>query len=83
MKKRKLLQKILNNPQNVRFDEAVIVIESLGFTLSRISGGHHIFRHPQIKEIINLQNVGGQAKSYQIRQFLKLAERYDLELKEK
>lgn len=82
MKKRKLLRKILNNPQNVRFDEAVGIIEAFGFRLSRISGSHHIFTHSDIKESVNLQNVGGQAKSYQVRQFLKLIERYDLEFKE-
>lgn len=59
------------------------MVEAFGFNLSRISGSHHIFTHPEIKEIVNLQNVNGQAKSYQVKQFLKLVERYDLELKEK
>lgn len=83
MKKRKILRKILNNPQNVRFDEVVALVETFGFKFSRVSGSHHIFTHPDIKEIVNLQNVGGQAKSYQVRQFLKLIEKYDLELNEK
>jgi len=59
------------------------VIEAFGFKLSRIAGSHHIFTHAEINEIVNLQNAGGQAKSYQIKQFLKLVERYDLRLKEK
>ncbi len=83
MKKQKLLQKILNNLNNVRFLEVKSVVEAFGFKLSRISGSHHIFTHSEIKEIVNLQNVNGQAKSYQVMQFLKLIERYDLELKEK
>ncbi len=83
MKKQKLLQKILNNLNNVRFLEVKNVVEAFGFKLSRISGSHHIFTHSEIKEIVNLQNVNGQAKSYQVMQFLKLIERYDLELKEK
>jgi len=29
---------------------------------------------------VNLQNVGGQAKACQVRQFLKLIERYNLEM---
>jgi hypothetical protein len=29
---------------------------------------------------VNLQNVGGQAKAYQVRQFLELIERYNLEM---
>lgn len=73
----------MNNPNNVRFLEVGSLVEAFGFKLSRISGGHHIFTHPEMREIVNLQNVNGQAKSYQVKQFLKLVERYDLELKEK
>lgn len=73
----------MNNPNNVRFLEVRSLVEAFGFKLSRILGGHHIFTHPEMREIVNLQNVNGQAKSYQVKQFLKLVERYDLELKEK
>ncbi len=31
-----------------------------------------------IPELVNLQEVGGQAKPYQIRQVLRLVERYNL-----
>lgn len=82
MKKRKLLQKILRSQQNVRFSEVLILLEAFGFKLSRISASHHIFTHPEISENINLQNVNDQAKSYQIRQFLKLVERYNLRLED-
>ena len=77
-KKRKLLQKALSSPKNVRFDELVILVEAFGFRLSRVKGSHHIFVHPQVQELVNLQNVGGKAKPYQIRQFLRLVERYNL-----
>jgi predicted RNA binding protein YcfA (HicA-like mRNA interferase family) len=60
----------------------VILVEAFGFRLSRTSGSHHIFIHPNVKELVNLQNVKGQAKPYQVRQFLKLVERYNLELEE-
>ena len=83
MKKRKLLQKALNNPQNLSFQEMTALIEAFGFRLARVSGSHHIFVHPQVTELVNLQNVKGQAKPYQVRQFLKLIERYDLELGDK
>lgn len=81
MKNEKLLQKILNNPQNVRFRAMVTLVEAFGFRLSRVKGSHHIFVHPQIQELVNLQNVKGQAKPYQVRQFLKLVEKYNLELR--
>ena len=77
-KKRKLLQKALSSPKNVRFSEMVTLVEAFGFHLSRVKGSHHIFVHPKVRELINLQNVGGKAKPYQIRQFLRLVERYNL-----
>jgi len=83
MKKQKVLQRILNNPKNVRFLEAKSIVEAFGFKLSRISGSHHIFTRPDVLEIVNLQNVNGRAKSYQVKQFLSLVEKYNLELKEK
>ncbi len=80
MNKRKLLRKILNSPQNVKFSDMLALVEAFGFHLSRMSGSHHIFFHPGIPELVNLQNVNGQAKPYQIRQFIKLIERYNLQL---
>jgi hypothetical protein len=35
-----------------------------------------------IPELINLQESDGMAKPYQVRQFLKLVERYNLELED-
>jgi hypothetical protein len=32
--------------------------------------------------MVNLQNVGGKAKPYQVRQVLRLVERYNLTLQE-
>ncbi len=81
MKKEKLLQKVLSSTKNVRFKEMVTLVEAFGFRLSRISGSHHVFIHPDIPEQINLQSVKGQAKPYQVRQFLKLVEKYNLTLK--
>ena len=52
------------------------------FNLARVTGSHHIFTHPTIQELVNLQEVKGQAKPYQIRQFLRLVERYNLELED-
>jgi hypothetical protein len=33
-----------------------------------------------VRELVNLQEVGGKAKPYQVRQFLRIVERYDLKL---
>jgi predicted RNA binding protein YcfA (HicA-like mRNA interferase family) len=82
MNKQKLLKKILSATTNVRFGDMVSLIEAFGFRLARVNGGHHIFDHPGIPELVNIQNRKGKAKPYQIRQFLELVEQHNLELGE-
>ena len=59
------------------------LVEAFGFHLSRTHGSHHIFAHPEVPELVNLQEVKGQAKPYQIRQSLKLVERHHLRLEDR
>lgn len=59
MKKRKILEKVLAGSKNVRFREMIALAEGFGFRLSRISGSHHIFIHPEVREMVNLQEVNG------------------------
>lgn len=73
---------VLAGSANVRFNDMVGLVEAFGFRLSRVKGSHHIFVHAAVRELLNLQEVNGKAKPYQIRQFLKLVEQYDLELGE-
>lgn len=80
MNRRKLLERALTSPKNLRFDEAVALAEALGFRLARTSGSHHIFVHQDVPELLNLQKVHGKAKPYQVSQLLKLVERYNLQL---
>ena len=58
------------------------MVEGFGFRLDRVAGSHHIFVHPEIPELANLQKVKGEVKPYQIRQFLRLIERYNLKLED-
>ncbi len=82
MNERKLLIRLARGAvANVAFGDLCSLAEALGFELRRVSGSHHVFAHPDIPQLINLQSVGGQAKPYQIRQFMKLVERYDLRLR--
>ncbi|MBS3757903.1 MAG: type II toxin-antitoxin system HicA family toxin [Desulfobacterales bacterium] len=80
MNRRKILKKILDGSKNIKFSDMVNLIEGFGFQLSRTDGSHHIFSRPDIPELVNIQSVKGQVKPYQIRQFLKLVEKYDLSL---
>lgn len=82
MNPQKLLEKILTGSKNIHFNDFVRLVEAFGFRLSRVKGSHHIFEHPDVPEILNLQNYSGQAKPYQIRQFLQLVERYNLTLED-
>ena len=67
---------------NVRLSDFSRLLRALGFRQIRSSGSHRIFSHPLISEQVNLQNVHGQAKPYQIRQCLRLIERYNLGLED-
>ena len=82
MKKRKLLQKLLSGTKNIRFSEAMACTEAFGFRLDRVNGSHHILTHQGITELLNLQNVKGKAKPYQIKQFLQLIETHNLHMEE-
>lgn len=65
---------------NVQFRDFVRLVESVGFELKRVSGSHHVFVHARIGQVLTLQEADGEAKPYQIRQFLRLMERYDLRI---
>jgi predicted RNA binding protein YcfA (HicA-like mRNA interferase family) len=83
MDKRKLLIRLARGElANVAFGDAHRLLEGLGFELRRVSGSHHVFEHPDITELLNLQSIGGQAKPYQLRQLMRLVERYDLRLRD-
>jgi len=83
MKRRKLLKRLSEGQlRNIAFGDIINMVEGFGFRLARVSGSHHIFTHPAIPELVNLQEVKGEAKPYQIRQFLRLVEKYNLRLED-
>ena len=83
MNRRRLLARLARGAvNNVAFTDMTDLVEGFGFMLVRVNGSHHIFGRTGIPKTINLQSVRGQAKPYQIRQFLKLVERYRLTLED-
>lgn len=83
MNRRRLLRRLTQGAvNNVAFDDMVNLVEGFGFQLVRITGSHHLFTHPDIAKLINLQSVRGEAKPYQIRQLLRLVERYNIKLED-
>jgi len=64
---------------NVRYSDFARLAQMFGFRLTRSSGSHRIFSHPEIPELLNLQEVQGEVKPYQNGKFLRLIEWYDLQ----
>ncbi len=83
MNRKQLLGRLTQGAlHNVTFRDMVYLAEGFGFHQLRVSGSHHIFAHPDVPELVNLQSVRSEAKPYQIRQFLRIVERYNLKLEE-
>ncbi|MCX6843815.1 MAG: type II toxin-antitoxin system HicA family toxin [candidate division WOR-3 bacterium] len=83
MNRRRFLARLASGAvRNVGFDDFTGLVRAFGFALARKSGSHHIYTRPDIPQLVNLQDVNGQAKPYQIRQFLRLVEKYNLTMEE-
>ena len=78
MTARKIFEKMLAGSRNMRFEDFCKVAVAFGCREDRIRGSHHIYEHPQASRPLNLQNDRGQAKPYQIRQFLRDVEEFQL-----
>ncbi|MCI0771579.1 MAG: type II toxin-antitoxin system HicA family toxin [Chloroflexi bacterium] len=83
MNRRRLLRRLTQGAlRNVSFSDMMNLVEGFGFRLSRTSGSHHLFTHSNLTELLNMQSVHGEAKPYQIRQFLRLVERYNIQMED-
>ena len=83
MNRNKLLERLNEaSLQNVSFADFVSLLRGFGFYVHHVRGSHHIFRHPDLRDRLNLQEDRGEAKPYQIREFLDLVERYNLQLED-
>ena len=73
-------QRILSgrSDANIRFNDLRLFLLRSGF-VERVRGSHHIFRKDGVRERINLQRDGSQAKPYQVRQIRQVILRYGLE----
>lgn len=74
----KLWEKVERNPQNVRFQDLCRLIEWFGFHPKGGKGSHKTYFHPGVREILDVQPLGGDAKPYQIRQLIRVVQRYQL-----
>jgi hypothetical protein len=65
---RKTLEKLMmgQSDANIDFDNLCSLLNRLGYARKQ-NGSHNMFRKPGF-DLINLQNSGGKAKPYQVRQ---------------
>jgi predicted RNA binding protein YcfA (HicA-like mRNA interferase family) len=78
MHKHKLLEDLKNNPKNIRFEKLCRIAEAFGFQFKGGKGSHRIYLRKDINEMLNFQNVSGKAKPYQVRQLIKIIDKYNL-----
>lgn len=62
---------------NIRFEDIRTFLLRLGFA-ERTRGSHYMFRREGVRELINLQRQGSQAKPYQVRQVRQAILKYHL-----
>jgi hypothetical protein len=68
-KQEKLLKKAINNPDNMSFSDFQTLMSRHGWILDHQSGSHQIWYSPESFRL-SVQNRNGNAKGYQIKQFL-------------
>jgi len=79
MQRQELLEELKANPRKLRFARLCKIAESLGFHTRKGTVSHRVYFREGIQEILNFQNEAGWAKAYQVRQFIKVIEKYGLE----
>jgi predicted RNA binding protein YcfA (HicA-like mRNA interferase family) len=82
VKPSKLYQRLLVTRASMRFRDFQRVLEAFGFTLDRIRGSHHNYRHRLVPRPLSIQPHGNMAKPYQLDQFLDMVEEFGLEIGE-
>jgi len=79
MDKQVLLDELKANPKKVRFARLCEIAKALGFQTRKGTGSHRVYFKEGIQEILNFQNEDGWAKPYQVRQLIKVIEKYSLQ----
>lgn len=78
----KSFQSLLREGSSVAFRDFERVLLAFGFRHDRTKGSHRIYVHPRIPRPLSIQPRGGEAKPYQVRQFLDMVEQYGLTIED-
>jgi len=76
--KREIYQKLKGNPADVRFEGICKAAKLFGFRFRGGKGSHRIYVRAGVREMLNFQEVKGKAKAYQVKQFIRVIEKYNL-----
>jgi predicted RNA binding protein YcfA (HicA-like mRNA interferase family) len=77
----KLYASICANPRSpVPLRDFERLLAAFGFELVRTKGSHRSYQHPLLTRPLVIQSRGGEAKPYQIEQFLDLVEALGLHI---
>ncbi|MBI2345330.1 MAG: type II toxin-antitoxin system HicA family toxin [Deltaproteobacteria bacterium] len=74
----RLWEQVERQPHNVHFSDFCRLIAWFGFVRKGGKGSHQTYFHPGVREILDVQPLGGEAKPYQIRQLIRLVRQYGL-----
>ncbi|CAD6490283.1 MAG: hypothetical protein EMLJLAPB_00062 [Candidatus Argoarchaeum ethanivorans] len=78
MDKARILEELKRNSKKIRFKRLCTVAEVFGFRFKGGRGSHRIYVRDGIDEMLNFQNVSGKVKPYQVKQLIKIIEKYNL-----
>ncbi len=67
---------------NVRYSDFARLVAAVGFRMVRKRGSHRIYRHASVPGLLTLQESSGEAKPYQIRQFLRTMDEHGLTVRD-
>jgi hypothetical protein len=73
-----MFEELKTSPKKVRFERLCRIAEAFGFRLRGGKGSHRVYVRDGVDEILNFQDVEGKAKPYQVRQLIKIIEKYGL-----
>jgi len=77
--KREQLLQAARPGQTLRYHELKQILEHFGFRLAIMNRLHNIFVHEALPELLNVQNINGQVKPFQVRQVIQLLYKYQLQ----
>ena len=78
MKQEEALNALRKNPKNVRFSVLSQVCDAYFGQPRQKGSSHRVYRTPWLGDPrVNIQNDGGKAKAYQVRQVIKAIEKLE------